>query len=326
MTLFLIFIYCLVYMQEYESYLNDYDLNDGQENINEMDIEKLSKELDSISMIISAPRRSGKTHLIRDILFKMGQYCKWDLIILYSETALFNVDYDYISDKFKFDHYDSEHLEKIINQQSHNMIKYKKQKMKGKQPPKILIILDDCISGNKILYDENIAKLYTLGRHLKISVIFLTQHLNALSPKIKKNSDVLIFFRNPDLEQSKELQDRYMHLFNDDRKKISNIIDRIYDEPYKCVVVCVYKIQKAEKISDYIYYYRAPEAKPEQFRLGQPQFWIESNEPRKDEEDYDTKRGLCVPAKELDKVFKKYGTHNAEISSGKISGHRKKKK
>lgn len=312
-------------MDEYESYLNDYL---GDDNIDKMDFGKLAGELDSVSMVISAPRRSGKTHLIRNILHTMGIYCKWDLIILYSETALFNADYAYIPDRFKFDHYDSEHLGQIIKQQSDNMIQYKKQKMKGKKPPKILIILDDCISGSKIMYDENIAKLYTLGRHLKISVIFLTQHLNALSPKIKKNSDVLIFFRNPDVEQTKELQDKYMHLFNDDKKKIADIIDKIYDEAYKCIVVCVYKIQKAKQIKDYIYYYKAPEDVPEQFRLGQPQFWIDEPTSRKNEEDYETERGVCVPEKELNKVFKKYGRDKEEATNvgGKISGHRRKKK
>lgn len=298
----------------------------SETEIKEMNWHELHKDIpESFSMLISAPRRSGKTWILKDIMHMLGLYYKWDIVILYSDTAKYNDDYDYVPERFKMV-YDPEHLANVIEQQSNNMIAYKKNKSKNKErPPKILILMDDCISdGSKLIYDKYVAMLYVMGRHLQISSILLSQHIGAVSNKVKKNSDVMLFFRNPDKEATDLLRKRYMHLFNEDKKEIEHIIDRkIYTEPYTVSVVCIYKIQHAKRIDDYIYKYKAPENPPPPFRLGQLQYW--RDEPVKTNDDPIKKyRGVDVHDDDLKKVFKKFGNDDGgqEIT---ISRRRKKK-
>ena len=56
------------------------------------------------------------------------------------------------------------------------------------------------------------------------------------------------------------------------RSLVKPYIDKVFDEPFKAMVIMVYKIQEARKLSDYIGYYKASK-NPPKFKLGQPQFW-----------------------------------------------------
>ena len=60
-----------------------------------------------------------------------------------------------------------------------------------KERKNILLILDDCIAFMNMHQSPTIKKLFSMGRHLNISVIITTQHLYSISPLMRSNADWL---------------------------------------------------------------------------------------------------------------------------------------
>lgn len=142
-------------------------------------------------MIFSASRRSGKTFTLRDMLSKCKH--KWDDVLLISNTAEFNQDYDYIPETSKHTTKDMDSLISDIRDTQ------KEEKKKGKQMKDYLIIFDDILDDPKIAKRSAggnvIMDLATLGRHVHISCIVLTQKFNALPTVVRANCDFAFFAR-----------------------------------------------------------------------------------------------------------------------------------
>ena len=102
-----------------------------------------------------------------------------------------------------------------------------------------------------------IGKLFIMARHIKVMVVFLTQHLNALGPKMRNNADVIISFRDTNCNNRRTLQDQFMTLSSMNRKLVQQYMDKCLGEAYQCIVVCVYIMHQANTLSDYIYTYKA---------------------------------------------------------------------
>ena len=261
----------------------------------EIDWCKIGDDLDSCAIIISAKRRSGKTYLCREMLYNMCKKLKPDICILFSETSDFNDDFDYISEFFKYNKFDEGKLMQFIHQQEENMKLYKQKKKKNKkynkEPPSILCVLDDVAHDTNVFYSHAISQAFILGRHIKVNICVLTQHLTAFSPKVRQNADIVITFRDPDYNLKKYIIDSFMTLDVNSRKAVKPFIDRIFNEPYKAMVIMVYKIQEAYKLSDYIGYYKASK-NPPKFKLGQPQFWKKEIALRNNKKKADLSDGL----------------------------------
>lgn len=139
--------------------------NDIPQQVNWFEI---GDDLDSACICISAKRRSGKTYLLREMLYFMCQKMKPDLVILFSETSDFNTDFDYVSEYFKYNKYDEEKLMRYIHQQEENMKLYKQKKKKNKnynkEPPHILVLMDDVAHDKSVFYSHAIGQLAILGR------------------------------------------------------------------------------------------------------------------------------------------------------------------
>ena len=56
----------------------------------------------------------------------------------------------------------------------------------------VLLVLDDLIGSNNLHYQHSpsLAKLYSRGRHICITIINIVQYLNAVSPLQRLNTDI----------------------------------------------------------------------------------------------------------------------------------------
>lgn len=129
-----------------------------------------------MAIIVSACRRSGESCLCREIVYNICPVYTPDLVILFSETADFNDDFDYIPSNFIFNNFDEQKLADFIEQQEEHMKKHKKLKKdgknKGKNPPSFLIIFDDIAHDKTVFWSKTLSKIFVLGRHINISTIF----------------------------------------------------------------------------------------------------------------------------------------------------------
>jgi hypothetical protein len=274
------------------------------EPINIMSWDDLAKNIESPAIIVSACRRSGKTFLTRDQLYQINKHQKFDVVFLFCETGDYNKDFEYIPPRFKYNEYNENTLGEIIKKQEKCMIQCNKD---GTTPPKVLIIFDDVASTTALFYSPNINKLFTLGRHINMSVIYLTQHISSISPKQRKNADVICAFKDPNRDNKKTLINQFMSI--DSEKQGEEIYNLCFTEPYMCICICVYKVQQSKSLHEFICRYKSPETKPK-FKLADKSLWgghqIEtSNKSEDKDKNKKYSKGVKVDTKIIEASFKK---------------------
>ena len=159
--------------------MQDYYSNDV------IDVEDI--KIDNYSFIlIASRRRSGKSVLVKGLIKNICDNFEIDFIILFSKTAEYNNEYDFIEKKYRYDYEKCEQvIEKIIN--------YQKQKIKRNKEttPNIIIILDDIILHKK---NKKLIDVSSLGRHFKIFCIASVQFpKQVISTSIRSNLDIVFW-------------------------------------------------------------------------------------------------------------------------------------
>ena len=142
---------------------------------------------------------SGKTNLMLNLLSRVDMYKNYfDLIYILSPTAG-KIDKTYNILKLPEEQYfkcDPQVLERIL------AIQKKIIKAKKKKPPKILIILDDCIAFTQFMNSRILLEFATMSRHFNISMFILSQAYHRVPKSVRISMSWICFFRS----SQKELQ------------------------------------------------------------------------------------------------------------------------
>jgi len=144
------------------------------------------------SMAICSKRNSGKSFLVRNLVYELAKAKKINQVIVMSNTSglALNKDYDYMPKKL-LTTYKEATITKLLEVQAKDV--------KAGRIREVLLIMDDVIGETKDKSAEGsrmIRSLYANSRHYHISVILLSQIANrVLTPAIKENSDYLFFSR-----------------------------------------------------------------------------------------------------------------------------------
>ena len=170
------------------------DIVEGEDNsgyINKIeDVVKTMKVPFSCS--ICSKRNSGKSFLVRNMVYELAKQKKINQVIVMSNTSgmSLNKDYDYMPKKLLTTFKEST-IKKLLDIQAKDV---KRGKIR-----EVLLIMDDVIGETKDKSGEGsrmIRSLYANSRHYHISVILLSQiATRLLSPAIKENSDYIFFSR-----------------------------------------------------------------------------------------------------------------------------------
>ena len=196
--------------------------------------------------VICGPSGSGKG-VLSNLILDVYKDC-FSRIYIYSPSI--NIDYtwapvkDYIKnhmkveetkdEQFYFDHYDSDTLENIINNQQ-KIIDYMKSKGHSKLF-QILIIIDDFSDEPAFTRQSKILHaLYTRGRHNCISTITSTQKFNALHPIIRVNMTELYVFKLRNLKELDSFIEEVSAVA--DKKQLLEIYHMATDQPYSFLYV-----------------------------------------------------------------------------------------
>ena len=134
--------------------------------------------------LVASKRCSGKSVLVRHMVKHLLDLHHYNVILLFSETAELNEDYNFIDKSFIFKTSQiEEKLNKILKIQLSNIKKGKKVN--------ILIILDDVQVHTK---SKELINLSTLGRHYHIIVLLSLQYPKQLcNSAIRNNLDTVFF-------------------------------------------------------------------------------------------------------------------------------------
>ena len=119
---------------------------------------------------------SGKSYLARYLLHQYKD--KFKKIYLFSPTeGITNFYKDIIDPKNIFEKYNDEFIGAILRKIT-NLVK------EGKEIHDICIILDDC-GEEDLQKSKNFLRLFTIGRHMRITTIFCSQYLSQIPKRCR---------------------------------------------------------------------------------------------------------------------------------------------
>ena len=129
-----------------------------------------------------AKRNSGKTHLMKYLLYNEARKQSFKSVFVISPTS-FNGEWaDILGKKSVSNIYSAAWLERLLDAQA-KLVK------KGK-PNEMLLIMDDCVGSAKFS-DEVMVKIAIAGRHYKLTCWISSQGYTKISPLIRTNSDYM---------------------------------------------------------------------------------------------------------------------------------------
>ncbi len=215
-----------------------------------------SWDLNSINpypVIVNLSRRKGgksfmTRHIVREYFVKIR---KVKNILVISETGLFNDDYLWIDKKRITSSFNEDLIEGILDRQK----KLIENDKKGDN--EMLLILDDVINMN----DSNrnniklLARLFTLSRHFKISVILNTQYIKAdvYTPIMRDNTDLLICFIQNNKDNKKMISQSWLSIDDSDGGFV--LVDTIPNVDYRVLVID--NTKTSTNYSDFCFHYKA---------------------------------------------------------------------
>ncbi len=209
-----------------------------------------------VSILVDGIRNSGKTFMFEKVIPQLIIRNNVSKTILVSGTGKIQDNFKFVKDK---DRYEPKDLTDVILKL---LTIQKRKKEKGGRAPRIMLILDDVVgttSGNKSLrYNKELEFIYIGGRHYHIDIITLVQNLLAVPPSIRQNTDVLVIFKTPSWNKQKFIIENFISGTVGDKKESRRLImEEIFNEPYKALIINLHNIQKSNSIYDYVFFFKA---------------------------------------------------------------------
>jgi hypothetical protein len=214
-------------------------------------------------IVCSGARGSGKSYLLRDLLYHKKGIPVGTVISPTEEANKFFSDF--VPPTFIHDKYTPELLDNVIKRQK--MVTKKFQTGERDIDRRAFLIMDDCLYDNKWKNDENIRQIFMNGRHYKILYILTMQYVLGIPPTLRTNIDFTFIFRENIVANRKRLYDNFAGMFPS-FETFCQVMDQC-TENYECLVI--HNSSKSNKIIDQVYWYKA-EMYPD-FRVGDAHFW-----------------------------------------------------
>ena len=218
-------------------------------------------------IVLIGRRDTGKTYLVRDLLFYHQDIPIGTVI---SGTEAGNGFYAaHVPKLFIHEEYSSVLIENILRRQK-TVLKQMKKEMdtyrRSTIDPRTFVILDDCLYDNSWSRDKLMRLLFMNGRHWKVMLIITMQYPLGIPPTLRTNIDYVFILREPYLTNRKRIWENYASMFPT-LESFNSVMDQT-TENYECLVIN--NNAKSNKLHDQIFWYKA-ENRPD-FKLGSKEF------------------------------------------------------
>lgn len=191
---------------------------------------------------IAAPRKSGKSYLIKTLL-QNGLMNQFEHVVIMCPTLQYNDDYLEFKSNEKvtmISDIQASDIKNLFNDQASCMKKVRDRERYEKNLPKLycprtLLILDDCIDSGVLSFRGIVDKIAERGRHINLSCIISSQRISAVSRSIRLNSDYFIIFSPYSVSEMEQYLEQFVS--KDERKQIRETLLRVFDTPYQFIVL-----------------------------------------------------------------------------------------
>ena len=197
-----------------------------------------------IVVCIGKPKR-GKTNCLKYFILKNTVDNKiFKYGIVFSKTASFNKDYDYMPKEYIYSDFDrlSEVLEKFIDGIS---------KLKKREP--CFAVFDDC-QGLLDRQDKTLLNFIAIHRHLNCSIFFNFQYLYGSMPTLRSCTTICVMFNAKGKRTIEGLFECFGQLFPNQNAFREYFLE-LTSEPY----VAMLYLQDIDDIEDNYLYFKCPD-------------------------------------------------------------------
>jgi len=262
----------------------------------------MSKIEDDKVVVLIGKRETGKSYLVKDLLY-YHQDMPAGTVISGTEGA--NSFYSKMMPScFIHGEYHESIIQNYLNRQK-KITKAWKQQMDStgdsSVDPRGFLILDDCLYDQSWVKSKDVRSLFMNGRHYKSMFIITMQYALGIPPNLRTNIDYVFLLRENIVRNRKQLSEQYAGMFPS-FEVFCQVMDQC-TENYECLVI--HNNAKSNKLQDQVFWYKA--SPHDDFQIGHPEFWKYHNanyDPDHDdnEEEYDPlaakkKKGCVINVK-----------------------------
>lgn len=219
-------------------------------------------------VVLIGKRDTGKTYLVRDLLFYQQDIPIGTVI---SGTEEGNGFYGKMVPKlFIHNEYNSAIIENVLKRQRTVLHQVKKEMEAYKRTnidPRAFVILDDCLYDNTWTRDKLMRLLFMNGRHWKVILVITMQYPLGVPPTLRTNIDFVFILRENYIANRRRIYENYAGMFPT-FESFCQVMDQC-TENYECLVI--HNNSKSNKLNDQVYWYKADNHN--EFRLGSKEFW-----------------------------------------------------
>lgn len=230
--------------------------------IRTLNIKEDTKDFLNMNVILTSKTNSGKSVILKDICYDLKD--RYHQVYVFSLTAYLQPDlFTFVPEENIINKFDESFLETIWKQQEKLVLRLKKSNTKEDNIPRTLIIYDDLISDPAVSKSPVLRKLFVMGRHAKISQMFLTQSFTAIPPILRKNCAIAIAFYLDSYTDREAYAKSYLSTQN--IKQGIMLLEKITKEPYQAV--CCLNCITSQDPEDTVRMYKARLKLPD-FKMG----------------------------------------------------------
>jgi hypothetical protein len=200
-------------------------------------------------MGVIAPRKSGKTYMIVDLLRDKDKYKGYfDLIFVFSKSMQADSKWRRnlaLPKTCVFNEWKPDVAERIFNEA---VAVARENSLKN--TPKVLLLFDDLASeGTMTPFKQGVLeKIATTGRHFQVSCIFISQNIMRLSHTVRNNLTNLAVFRIRNAQEYEKIMTENREGLNKD--EFFQIYNSITSQPYHFLHINNQQDNPAHRFSD----------------------------------------------------------------------------
>lgn len=244
-------------------FVNESDLQEGDAFIKRFDLSCVQPG----SVIVTVgKRKSGKTYLLRDILYQRRH--AHEVVLFAGSTGTMNDMGDIIPDLFiHFGFIPSVLLEIIVRFTRIN----KKRKDQGKPMRECILVIEDLgFSDANVFDDLYLRYIINNGRHIGITVMISLQYIISIPTKVRFQIDYLFMFRS----NAKDNIEKFYKIIGGVFPNLNVFMKYFYacTPEHTCMVAKNVDVSSSE-IEDNVFYYKADDHPPGSFKVGSRKLW-----------------------------------------------------
>lgn len=222
------------YIDPFEEELLTEELHPALQDLN-MFTPSLLDGMDSPTIIVVGKRRTGKTFFVRWLLSHMVE--TWPYAIVFTGTRFNYFWQNHFPDSHIYDGYQADVMKKLLERQ-----KFLRDALeRGKLPPEanieVLVVFDD-IAGSSVqdlrFRAPEMQDVFTLGRHFKITAVFMIQDAFMITPVMKNNADMVCILEQHQRRNLDALYDNFLSAYTRNKSESDRLIaqyTRVLFEP-----------------------------------------------------------------------------------------------